>query len=285
MKETNEKICVVGAGTMGWGIAQVFAAAGYGVCLSDQTKEAAERGKAAMTKGLARLVDKGKMTQENCDALLARVEPGVIADVDPNCVLAIEAVFESMDVKKAVFKELEEKLSPQALLATNTSSLSVTEIGANLKDPSRFVGMHFFNPAPVMALVEVIGGDKTSKETLDATYELAKNLGKTPVRVDEAPGFVVNRILIPMINEAVGILAEGVATAEDIDVAMKLGANHPLGPLQLGDLIGLDVCLAIMEVLHAEMGEDKYRPHPLLRKKVRAGSLGRKTGQGFYTYS
>jgi 3-hydroxybutyryl-CoA dehydrogenase len=204
----------------------------------------------------------------------------IVADAD----LIIEAATEDMEAKKALFAELDQLCKPGTIIATNTSSLSITEIAAATSRPDKVIGMHFFNPVPMMKLVEIIKGLATSDETRDTILELTKSLGKTPVEVNEAPGFVVNRILIPMINEGIGILADGVASAEDIDQAMMLGANHPMGPLALGDLVGLDVCLAIMETLHSEFGEDKYRPHPLLKKMVRAGKLGRKTGEGFYKY-
>ena len=224
------------------------------------------------------------MTEETKNAVLANIttttDYKALADSD----LIIEAAVETMDLKKELFKELDELCKPEAVLASNTSSLSITEIAACTNRPDKVIGMHFFNPATVMKLVEIIKGQKTSDEVTNSITELAKSIGKVPVLVNEAPGFVVNRILIPMVNEGIGILADGVATKEEIDEAMKLGANHPMGPLALGDLIGLDVCLAIMEVLHEEFGDDKYRPHPLLKKMVRANLLGRKTGEGFYKY-
>lgn len=278
-----EKVCVVGAGTMGWSIAQVFAAAEYKVLLCDRELELAERGKAAMTVSLNKLKDKKKIAAAEAEAILNRIEPGLVEQAG-DCWLAIEAVYEDRSIKQDIFMKLEAVMPEAAVLATNTSSLSVTELAGCLKDPTRLVGMHFFNPAPVMKLVEIIGGEKTAADHISQITELAVQLGKTPVAVKEGPGFIVNRILIPMINEAVCILAEGTASAEDIDIAMKLGANHPIGPLALGDLVGLDVCLAIMEVLQHETGDGKYRPHPLLRKMVRAGKLGRKTGEGFFVY-
>jgi 3-hydroxybutyryl-CoA dehydrogenase len=233
---------------------------------------------------LAKLVEKGKVSQEYMDATLANITPTTdyakCADAD----LVIEAAVETMELKKELFKMLDEICKPEAVLASNTSSLSITEIAAATGRPDKVIGMHFFNPAPVMKLVELIKGQKTSDEVCTMISDLAKSIGKVPVMVNEAPGFVVNRILIPLVNEGIGILADGVATRDEIDEAMKLGANHPMGPLALGDLIGLDVCLAIMEVLHQEYGDDKYRPHPLLRKMVRANLLGRKTGEGFYKY-
>lgn len=278
-----KRICVVGAGTMGWSIGQVLAAAGYDVLLCDRELELAQKGKTAMENSLNLQKDKGKVTAEAVDLILNRIVPGDIKEAE-NCQMAIEAIYEEQRAKQDIFMKLEAIVPGTAILATNTSSLSITELASCLKEPSRLIGMHFFNPVPVMKLVEIIGGEKTADDCIRQVTEFAKSLGKTPVQVNEAPGFIVNRILIPMINEAVCVLAEGTASAEDIDTAMKLGANHPLGPLALGDMIGLDVCLAIMEVLQYETGDDKYRPHPLLRKMVRAGKLGRKAGAGFFTY-
>jgi 3-hydroxybutyryl-CoA dehydrogenase len=278
------KICVIGTGTMGSGVVQAFAQAGMPVVMKSRSQASIDKALAKITKGLGRLVEKGKMEKAAMDAVIANITPTTdyqtLADAD----LVIEAASEDMQLKKEVFATLEGICKPETIFATNTSSLSITEIAATTKRPEKFIGMHFFNPAPVMKLIEVIKGQKTSDEVCTLIMDMATKMGKTPVLVNEAPGFVVNRILIPMVNEGIGILADGVATAEDIDNAMKLGANHPMGPLALGDLIGLDVCLAIMEVLYNEYGDSKYRPHPLLRKMVRAGLLGRKTGEGFYKY-
>jgi len=279
-----KKICVLGAGTMGAGIAQAFAAKGYEVVLRDIKDEFVERGINGINKGLSKLVAKGRKTQEEVDAILARITGTVDLKLAADCDLVIEAAVERMDIKRQIFAELDEICKPETILASNTSSLSITEIATATKRPEKVIGMHFFNPAPVMKLVEIIRGMATSQETFDAVKEVSVAIGKDPVEVAEAPGFVVNRILIPMINEAVGIYAEGIASAEDIDKAMMLGANHPMGPLALGDLIGLDVCLAIMDVLYNETGDTKYRAHSLLRKYVRAGWLGRKTKKGFHNY-
>ena len=279
-----KKIGVIGAGTMGGGIAQTMAQSGYEVVINEISMEFADKGVERIEKNLEKLVSKGKMEQAQKDEVMSRItatdDIHAFADVD----VVIEAAIENMEAKKALFRQLDEVCKEETILASNTSALSVTEIAAVTNRPDRVIGMHFFNPVPVMKLVEVIRGLCASEETKKTIVELAKSAGKTPVEVEEAPGFVVNRILIPMINEAIGIVADGVSTVEEVDTAMKLGANHPMGPLALGDLIGLDVCLAIMETLHREFGEDKYRPHTLLRKMVRAGKLGRKTGEGFYEY-
>ena len=278
------KVAVVGNGTMGNGIAQTFAVAGHDVIIKGRSDASLAKAHASIEKSLAKMVEKGKMEAADRDASLARIKDTKVyedlADVD----LVVEVVAEDMAIKEEIFKTLDKICKPEAILATNTSSLSITQVASYTTRPEKVIGMHFFNPVPMMKLVEVIKGQLTSEEVHQRIIEIAKQIGKTPVSVNEAPGFVVNRILIPMVNEGIGIFAEGVASAAEIDEAMKLGANHPMGPLALGDLIGLDVCLAIMEVLYNEFGDSKYRPHPLLRKMVRANQLGHKTGVGFYDY-
>jgi 3-hydroxybutyryl-CoA dehydrogenase len=278
------KVGVIGAGTMGQGIAKAFAQTeGYEVYLCDIKQEWADGGKDKIAKGYARLVEKGKMEQSAVDAILAKITPGLKEDLCKDADLIVEAAFENMEVKKTTFKELDEICKDSCIFASNTSSLSITEIGNGLKRP--MIGMHFFNPADRMKLIEVIAGVNTPQETVDSIKKISEEIGKTPVQVNEAAGFVVNRILIPLINEAAFIKMEGVSDVEGIDTAMKLGANHPMGPLELGDFIGLDICLAIMDVLYNETGDSKYRACPLLRKMVRGGNLGVKSGKGFYIYN
>ncbi len=278
------KIFVLGAGTMGTGIVQTFAAAGYKVIMRDTEESFVNRGFSIINKNLQKSVQKGKITEDNKNDIISRITPTTDINLAKDVDLVIEAAVENIEIKKEIFSELDGICKPETILATNTSSLSITAIGSATKRPDKVIGMHFFNPVPVMKLIEVIVGIATSEETKKMILGLSNDIGKNPVEVEEAPGFVVNRILIPMINEAVGILADNVATAEDIDFAMKLGANHPIGPLALADLIGNDVCLAIMETLYGEFCDSKYRPHPLLKKMVRAGYLGRKNGKGFYNY-
>lgn len=281
-----KKIGILGRGTMSCGVVQIFAQKDYEVTMLVRSiDEANPRASIkSIEKGLNRLVEKEKITKEAMDNILNNISITTSYEDLKDCDLIIEAISEDMNVKRETFGKLDELCKESTIFATNTSSLSITEIANSTNRPDKVIGMHFFNPVPMMKLVEVIKGIATSEETKNTIIELSKSVGKTPVEVEEAPGFVVNRILIPMINEAIGILAEGVASATDIDESMKLGANHPMGPLALGDLVGLDVCLAIMDVLYDEFGDSKYRAHPLLRKMVRGGLLGRKTKKGFFEY-
>ena len=276
---------IVGAGTMGNGIAQACAVSGIQVVMVDINQAAVDRGVATIGKSLDRLLQKEKITEADKAAALGRVKGSTSYDDLKGAQLVIEAATENHELKNKILKQLDELLPPEVIIATNTSSISITQLAAATKRPEKFVGMHFFNPVPMMALVEIIRGLLTSDATHDAVKTLAETLGKSPITVKNAPGFVVNRILVPMINEAFFVLAEGLATPEDIDNGMRLGCNHPIGPLALADMVGLDVCLAVMEVYLAEFGDSKYRPCHLLREYVAAGHLGRKTGQGVYNYA
>ncbi|MFC7319388.1 3-hydroxybutyryl-CoA dehydrogenase [Halobacillus campisalis] len=278
------KVMVIGAGQMGAGIAQVFAQAGLHVKLNDMNGEALKKGMSGIEKRLNRAVEKEKMSASEKEEAWNNLESTTDLREASDCDLVIEAVVESMDIKTQVFQTLDEVTPEHAILASNTSSLPITEIAAVTKRPSQVIGMHFMNPVPVMKLVEIIRALQTSEETYEAIEEMSKKLGKTPVEVNDYPGFVSNRILMPMINEAIYTVYEGVSSVEDVDTVMKLGMNHPMGPLQLADFIGLDTCLYIMEVLHDGFGDSKYRPCPLLRQYVKAGWLGKKSGRGFYSY-
>jgi 3-hydroxybutyryl-CoA dehydrogenase len=281
-----KKVCVLGAGIMGSGIAQVVAAAGFDVNMRDIEDHFVEKGLATIKFHLDRAVEKEKIEAKEAKATMGRIKGTTdLKDAAAEVDLVIEAVVENMRVKKEVFAELDVFCKPNAILASNTSGLSITEIASATNRPDKVLGVHFFNPAPVMQLVELIRGYVTSDDTLTTTKTFIEKLGKTAIEVEEAPGFAVNRILCPMINEAIFVYSEGIANAEDIDQAMVLGANHPMGPLALADLVGLDTLLAVLDGLHQELGEDKYRPAPLLRKMVRAGHLGRKSGRGFYDYN
>ncbi|MCM3087161.1 3-hydroxybutyryl-CoA dehydrogenase [Bhargavaea ginsengi] len=277
-------VMVIGAGQMGGGIAQVCAQAGFDVTLNDISEEAYEKGLGVISKNLSRGVEKGRMTEEDKNAALGRIRKSTDLSDAKDADLIIEAAVEKMEIKQSIFRQLDEHAAEHAILSTNTSALPITEIAAVTKRPGQVIGMHFMNPVPVMKLVEIIRGLATTDETYQAVEDMTKKLSKTPVEVNDYPGFVSNRVLMPMINEAIFTLYEGVATKEAIDDVMKLGMNHPMGPLQLADFIGLDTCLYIMEVLHDGFGDPKYRPCPLLRKYVNAGWLGKKSGRGFYVY-
>ena len=279
------KIAVLGAGTMGNGIAQVFAQNGHDVVLRDLSQPILDRARGSIERSLNKLVEKGRLTAVDRDASLARVRPATDIAAAAGARLVVEAVVENFEVKAALFRELDALMAPEAILATNTSAISITKLATATERPDHVIGMHFMNPVPLMPLVEIIRGQATSDQTMRTVMDLTKGIGKTAVVVNDYPGFVANRVLMPMINEAIFAVFEGVATAEAVDQVMKLGMNHPMGPLTLADFIGLDICLAIMNVLHDGLGDPKYRPCPLLRRMVAAGHLGRKSGRGFYVYA
>ena len=278
------RIGVIGAGQMGGGIAHVCAIAGFEIEVTDISEEALQRGREAIDRNLSRQVSRGKIREEDKDAALGRIHMGLDYALFGDCDMVIEAASEKEEIKREIFKKLTPVLKPEALIATNTSSISITRLAASTDRPGKFIGMHFMNPVPLMSLVELIRGIATDEETFALTRELALKLGKTPVAAEDFPAFIVNRILLPMVNEAVYTLYEGVGSVEAIDTAMKLGANHPMGPLELADFIGLDTCLSVMQVLYEGLADSKYRPCPLLVKYVEAGWLGRKTSRGFYDY-
>jgi 3-hydroxybutyryl-CoA dehydrogenase len=283
-QESMAAVGVIGAGTMGSGIAEVFAQAGYDVVLVDTSDEFLDRGLKRITSGLDKLVERERLNGEKRDVILSRIEGSIDMERLSNCTMVVEAVPEDRALKADIFKQISEIVDPETILASNTSSLSITELGHCATNPERVIGMHFFNPVTKLDLVEIVPGRSTSDDTVAFTVAVAMQLGKTPIVVGDTPGFVANRLLIPMINEAVFALNEGVASAEDIDAVMRLGASHKMGPLELADMIGLDVVLSIMEAMHHSFGDDKYRPAPLLRQMVGGGQLGRKSGQGFYQY-